>query len=43
MRKIIKGLHQFQTSYFSSHRDMFEQLAQWSYKGAVASGSATPD
>jgi carbonic anhydrase len=28
MRKILKGLHQFQTSYFSSHREMFEQLSQ---------------
>ncbi len=27
MRKILKGLHQFQTNYFSSHREMFEQLA----------------
>lgn len=27
MRKLFKGVHQFQTSYFSSHREMFEQLS----------------
>lgn len=27
MRKLLKGVHQFQTSYFSSHREMFEQLS----------------
>ncbi|MFB8791186.1 MAG: carbonic anhydrase [Potamolinea sp.] len=28
MRKLLKGLHQFQTNYFSSHREMFEELSQ---------------
>jgi carbonic anhydrase len=28
MRKLLKGLHQFQTNYFSSHREMFEKLSQ---------------
>lgn len=27
MRKLLKGLHQFQTNYFSSHREMFEELS----------------
>lgn len=27
MRKLIKGVHQFQTDYFTSHREMFEQLS----------------
>lgn len=27
MRKLLKGVHQFQTNYFSSHREMFEQLS----------------
>lgn len=27
MRKFIKGVHQFQTDYFNSHREMFEQLS----------------
>lgn len=27
MRKLIKGVHQFQTDYFNSHREMFEQLS----------------
>lgn len=27
MRKLIKGLHHFQTHYFASHREMFEQLS----------------
>lgn len=26
MRKILKGVHQFQTNYFTSHREFFEQL-----------------
>jgi carbonic anhydrase len=28
MRKLLKGLHQFQTNYFSSHREMFEKLSE---------------
>ncbi len=28
MRKIIEGVHQFQTNYFSTHREMFEQLSR---------------
>jgi carbonic anhydrase len=28
MEKLIKGLREFQTSYFSSHQDLFEQLAR---------------
>lgn len=27
MRKLLKGVHQFQSDYFSSHREMFEQLS----------------
>ena len=27
MRKLLKGVHQFQTDYFSTHREMFEQLS----------------
>ncbi|MBV9386121.1 MAG: carbonic anhydrase [Chroococcidiopsidaceae cyanobacterium CP_BM_ER_R8_30] len=27
MRKINQGIHQFQTNYFTTHREMFEQLA----------------
>jgi carbonic anhydrase len=27
MRKLIAGLHEFQTKYFSQHRDLFEQLS----------------
>jgi len=27
MRKLIKGAHQFQTKYFDTHREMFEQLS----------------
>jgi carbonic anhydrase len=27
MKKLIKGLREFKTSYFSSHQEMFEQLA----------------
>ncbi|GAB4340041.1 MAG: carbonic anhydrase [Cyanophyceae cyanobacterium] len=27
MKKLIKGLRQFQSQYFSSHQDLFEQLA----------------
>jgi carbonic anhydrase len=27
MKKLLKGLRQFQTSYFSTHHDLFEQLA----------------
>ncbi len=27
MRKLLKGVHQFQTTYFSSHREMFEHLS----------------
>jgi carbonic anhydrase len=27
MRKLLKGVHQFQTNYFSTHREMFEQLS----------------
>jgi len=27
MRKLIKGVHQFQTKYFDTHREMFEQLS----------------
>ena len=28
MRKLLKGVHQFQTNYFSTHREMFEKLSQ---------------
>lgn len=28
MRKLIKGLREFKATYFSSHRDLFEQLTQ---------------
>lgn len=28
MRKLLKGVHQFQTNYFSSHREFFEKLSQ---------------
>lgn len=28
MRKLLKGVHQFQMNYFSSHREFFEQLSQ---------------
>ena len=28
MRKLIRGLREFQSSYFASNRDLFEQLAQ---------------
>lgn len=28
MKKLIKGLQEFQTGYFSTHRDLFEQLSQ---------------
>jgi carbonic anhydrase len=28
MRKLLKGVHQFQTDYFSTHREMFEQLSE---------------
>ncbi|HEY9711038.1 MAG TPA: carbonic anhydrase [Oculatellaceae cyanobacterium] len=28
MKQLIKGLHQFQTNYVSSHRDLFELLSQ---------------
>ncbi|HEY9602607.1 MAG TPA: carbonic anhydrase [Allocoleopsis sp.] len=27
MRKLLKGVHQFQTNYFTSHREMFERLS----------------
>ena len=27
MRKLLKGVHQFQTNYFSTHREMFEKLS----------------
>jgi len=27
MRKLLKGVHEFQTNYFSSHREMFEKLS----------------
>ena len=27
MRNLLKGVHQFQTNYFTSHREMFEQLS----------------
>lgn len=27
MRKLLKGVHEFQNTYFSSHREMFEQLS----------------
>ena len=27
MKKLIKGLRQFKTNYFSTHSEMFEQLA----------------
>lgn len=28
MKKLIKGLREFQSNYFSTHRDLFEQLSQ---------------
>ncbi len=28
MKKLIKGLREFQTSYFSTHQELFQQLAQ---------------
>ncbi len=28
MRKLLKGVHQFQTNYFTSHREMFERLSR---------------
>ena len=28
MRKLLKGVHQFQTNYFTTHREMFEQLSE---------------
>ena len=28
MKKLIKGLREFQTSYFSTHRELFEELSQ---------------
>jgi carbonic anhydrase len=28
MRKLLKGVHQFQASYFSTHREMFEKLSE---------------
>jgi carbonic anhydrase len=27
MRKLLKGVHQFQTNYFSTHKEMFEKLS----------------
>ncbi|MBE9127517.1 MULTISPECIES: carbonic anhydrase [unclassified Coleofasciculus] len=27
MRKILRGVHQFQTNYFSTHRELFERLS----------------
>lgn len=27
MRKLLKGVHQFQTNYFKTHQEMFEQLS----------------
>jgi carbonic anhydrase len=28
MKRLIKGLHEFQTNYFSTHRELFELLSQ---------------
>jgi carbonic anhydrase len=28
MKRLIQGLHEFQTNYFSTHRDLFELLSQ---------------
>jgi carbonic anhydrase len=28
MRKLLKGVHQFQTNYFTTHREMFEKLSE---------------
>ncbi len=28
MKRLIQGLHEFQTNYFSTHRDLFEMLSQ---------------
>lgn len=28
MRKLLKGVHQFQTHYFTSHRELFERLCE---------------
>ncbi|HAG79841.1 MAG TPA: carbonate dehydratase [Cyanobacteria bacterium UBA12227] len=28
MRKIIKGVHEFQTNYFNTHRELFERLSE---------------
>lgn len=35
MRKLIAGLHEFQTKYFSQHRDLFEQLSQEQHPRAL--------
>lgn len=28
MRKLLKGVHYFQTHYFTSHRELFERLSE---------------
>jgi carbonic anhydrase len=35
MRKLIAGLHEFQTKYFSEHRDFFEELSQEQHPRAL--------
>ncbi|BAZ11688.1 carbonate dehydratase [Calothrix sp. NIES-4071] len=35
MRKLIAGLHEFQTKYFTQHRDLFEQLSQEQHPRAL--------
>jgi carbonic anhydrase len=35
MRKLIAGLHEFQTKYFSEHRDLFEHLSQEQHPRAL--------
>jgi carbonic anhydrase len=35
MRKLIAGLHEFQTKYFSEHRDFFEELSHEQHPRAL--------
>ncbi len=35
MRKLIASLHEFQTKYFTQHRDLFEQLSQEQHPRAL--------
>ena len=36
MRKLLKGVHEFQTHYFSTHREMFEKLSKTQPIGRMA-------